>query len=85
MRAQPASSQNARRLTKTWARATAALITQLADPDAAAVQAAWAALGDITSALPKDNLHVYVRCVRDAVASARDKVRVPRFRALSAR
>ena len=54
---------------------TAALILQLADPDAAAVQAAWAALGDVTSALPKDSMHIYVRCVRDAVSSARDKAR----------
>ena len=53
---------------------TAALILQLADPDSSAVQAAWAALGDVTSALPKDSLHLYVRCVRDAVSSARDKV-----------
>jgi hypothetical protein len=54
---------------------TGALISQLADADAAAVQAAWTALGDVTSVLPKDNLYLYVRTVRDAVASARDKVR----------
>jgi hypothetical protein len=54
---------------------TGALISQLADADASVVQAAWTALGEVTSVLPKDNLHLYVRTVRDAVASARDKVR----------
>ena len=72
--AQPARALKTR-LIYACTRTTAALILQLADADAAAMQAAWAAMGDVTSALPKDSLHLYVRCVRDAVSSARDKVR----------
>ncbi len=54
---------------------TGALIAQLVDTDARAVQDAWTALGEVTAMLPKDSLHLYVRCVRDAVTAARDKVR----------
>jgi hypothetical protein len=53
-----------------------ALVLQLVDTDASAVQAGLAALVDVTSVIPKDDLHRYVRCVRDAVASAREKVRL---------
>jgi hypothetical protein len=54
---------------------TGALIAQLVDTDARAVQDAWTALGEVTAMLPKDSLHLYVRCVRDAVTAARDKER----------
>ena len=37
--------------------------------------AAWTALGDLTAKIPKEDLHAYVRCVRDAVSSAREKER----------
>lgn len=39
------------------------------------MQAAWTALGEVTAKIPKEELHTYVRCMRDAVSSAREKER----------
>ncbi|XP_073011814.1 protein ILITYHIA isoform X1 [Typha latifolia] len=51
------------------------LITLLSDADAATVSAAWEALGRVVSSIPKENLSSYIKLVRDAVSTARDKER----------
>ncbi|PKA55682.1 hypothetical protein AXF42_Ash011974 [Apostasia shenzhenica] len=51
------------------------LIILLSDPDPATVMAAWEALGSVVNSVPKEVLSSYVRLVRDAVSTARDKER----------
>ena len=40
-----------------------------------AMKVAWESLGAVTSTIPKDSLPAYLKVVRDAVATARDKER----------
>lgn len=51
------------------------LIVMLTDPDLATVQSCWEALGCVIGSLPKEILPTYVKVVRDAVSTARDKER----------
>lgn len=51
------------------------LIVMLTDPDSATVQSSWEALGCVIGSLPKEILPTYVKVVRDAVSTARDKER----------
>ena len=39
------------------------------------MQAAWDALGNVTAGIPKESFPSYLKVVRDAVQSARDKER----------
>ena len=66
---------NATRLAESVPVILTALIRQLADAGPAAVQAALAALGDVTGGLPKEELAQHVRCMREGVVAARDRVR----------
>lgn len=51
------------------------LITLLCDADRSTVMAAWEALGRVLGSVPKEVLPSYIKIVRDAVSSARDKER----------
>lgn len=51
------------------------LVVMLTDSDALTVQASWEALSSVTGSIPKENLPSYVKVLRDAVSSARDKER----------
>ncbi|XP_073102669.1 protein ILITYHIA [Elaeis guineensis] len=51
------------------------LITLLSDTDSATVAAAWEALGRVVGSVPKEVLSSYIKLVRDAVSTARDKER----------
>ncbi|KAM7250092.1 hypothetical protein ACFE04_021975 [Oxalis oulophora] len=51
------------------------LIILLSDLDSATVKAAWEALSNVVSSVPKEVLSTYIKLVRDAVSTARDKER----------
>jgi len=51
------------------------LVVLLADASPEVVLAAWTALCEVTSKIPKEEQHTFVRCLRDAVSSAREKER----------
>lgn len=51
------------------------LIVMLTDPDASTMHAAWEALASVTGSIPKENLPSYIKVVRDAISTARDKER----------
>ncbi|XP_008796399.2 protein ILITYHIA [Phoenix dactylifera] len=51
------------------------LITLLSDTDSATVAVAWEALGRVVGSVPKEVLSSYIKLVRDAVSTARDKER----------
>ncbi|VFQ92643.1 unnamed protein product [Cuscuta campestris] len=51
------------------------LIILLSDSDAATVMAAWEALSCVISSIPKEVLPSYIKLVRDAVSTSRDKER----------
>ncbi|XP_057801902.1 protein ILITYHIA-like [Salvia miltiorrhiza] len=51
------------------------LIVLLSDPDSATVAAAWEALLRVVGSVPKEVLPSYMKLVRDAVSTARDKER----------
>ncbi|KAI3785034.1 hypothetical protein L1987_44143 [Smallanthus sonchifolius] len=51
------------------------LIILLSDSDSATVSAAWEALSRVVCSVPKENLPSYIKSVRDAVSTSRDKER----------
>ncbi|KAF7805246.1 protein ILITYHIA [Senna tora] len=51
------------------------LIILLSDPDSSTVTVAWKALSSVISSVPKEVLPSYIKLVRDAVSSSRDKER----------
>jgi HEAT repeat protein len=51
------------------------LIILLSDSDSATVSVAWEALSRVVSSVPKEVLPSYIKIVRDAVSTARDKER----------
>ncbi|XP_062084326.1 protein ILITYHIA [Humulus lupulus] len=51
------------------------LIVLLSDSDSATVAAAWEALSRVVGSVPKDVLPTYIKLVRDAVSTSRDKER----------
>ncbi|KAK7285862.1 hypothetical protein RJT34_20645 [Clitoria ternatea] len=51
------------------------LIILLSDPDSSVVTAAWEALSRVISSVPKEVLPSYIKLVRDAVSTSRDKER----------
>ncbi|KAM6596352.1 hypothetical protein CsatA_006876 [Cannabis sativa] len=51
------------------------LIVLLSDSDSATVSAAWEALSRVVGSVPKDVLPTYIKLVRDAVSTSRDKER----------
>ncbi|KAK6156422.1 hypothetical protein DH2020_010670 [Rehmannia glutinosa] len=51
------------------------LIVLLSDPDSATVSVAWEALLRVVSSVPKEVLPSYMKLVRDAVSTSRDKER----------
>ncbi|XP_031484285.1 protein ILITYHIA isoform X1 [Nymphaea colorata] len=51
------------------------LIVMLTDTDSATVMGAWEALGKVVASVPKEVLPSYIKLVRDAVSTARDKER----------
>eukprot|EP00850_Spirogloea_muscicola_P013326 SM000090S24288 [mRNA] locus=s90:11304:31514:- [translate_table: standard] len=51
------------------------LIVMLTDTDPAALKAIWDALVSLASTMPKESLPQYLKVVRDAVSTARDKER----------
>ncbi|KAG6482942.1 hypothetical protein ZIOFF_059581 [Zingiber officinale] len=51
------------------------LVTLLSDFDSATVMAAWEALGRVVGSLQKDVLSSFIKVVRDALSTARDKER----------
>ncbi|XP_042484650.1 protein ILITYHIA [Macadamia integrifolia] len=51
------------------------LIVLLSDSDSATVAAAWEALSRVVGSVPKELLPSYIKLVRDAVSTARDKER----------
>ncbi|XP_019420925.1 PREDICTED: eIF-2-alpha kinase activator GCN1 isoform X4 [Lupinus angustifolius] len=51
------------------------LIILLSDPDSSTVTVAWEALSRVTSSVPKELLPSYIKIVRDAVSTSRDKER----------
>ncbi|KAJ4968726.1 hypothetical protein NE237_015427 [Protea cynaroides] len=51
------------------------LIVLLSDSDSATVAAAWEALSRVVGSVPKEELPSYIKLVRDAVSTARDKER----------
>ncbi|XP_076949401.1 protein ILITYHIA-like isoform X2 [Bidens hawaiensis] len=51
------------------------LIILLSDSDSATVLAAWEALSRVVGSVPKENLPSYIKLVRDAVSTSRDKER----------
>lgn len=52
-----------------------ALVPLLASEDELLVKACWTALSAVTATIPKEMQPSFVRCLRDAVASARDMER----------
>ncbi|GMH32908.1 hypothetical protein BSKO_00742 [Bryopsis sp. KO-2023] len=52
-----------------------ALVPLLAEDNENVVKTCWTALGSVTATIPKDTQPSFVRCLKDAVASARDKER----------
>eukprot|EP00250_Pteridium_aquilinum_P013931 c21667_g1_i1 orf=228-8111(+) len=51
------------------------LVVMLTDPDSLTVTAAWEALSSVTGSIAKETLPSYVKVLRDAVSTARDKER----------
>ncbi|KAI4350125.1 hypothetical protein L6164_010637 [Bauhinia variegata] len=51
------------------------LIILLSDPDSSTVTVAWEALSRVISSVPKEVLPSYIKLVRDAVSTSRDKER----------
>lgn len=51
------------------------MIVLLSDPDSATVAVAWEALSRIVASVPKDLLSSYIKLVRDAVCTSRDRER----------
>ncbi|KAK9292309.1 hypothetical protein L1049_020274 [Liquidambar formosana] len=51
------------------------LIILLSDPDSATVAVAWEALSRVVGSVPKEVLPSYVKLVRDAISTSRDKER----------
>uniref|UniRef100_A0A0A0LH87 TOG domain-containing protein n=1 Tax=Cucumis sativus TaxID=3659 RepID=A0A0A0LH87_CUCSA len=51
------------------------LIVLLSDSDSATVVVAWEALSRVVSSIPKETLPSYIKLVRDAVSTSRDKER----------
>ncbi|KAK7258608.1 hypothetical protein RIF29_24189 [Crotalaria pallida] len=51
------------------------LIILLSDPDSSTVNVAWEALSRVISSVPKELLPSYIKIVRDAVSTSRDKER----------
>ncbi|XP_059308205.1 protein ILITYHIA isoform X2 [Lycium ferocissimum] len=51
------------------------LIILLSDPDSDTVVVAWQALSNVVSSVPKEVLPTYIKLVRDAVSTSRDKER----------
>ncbi|KAJ7973575.1 translational activator GCN1 [Quillaja saponaria] len=51
------------------------LIILLSDPDSSTVSVAWEALSRVISSVPKEVLPSYIKLVRDAVSTSRDKER----------
>ncbi|OWM67342.1 hypothetical protein CDL15_Pgr000794 [Punica granatum] len=51
------------------------LIVLLSDSDSATVSVSWEALSSVVSSVPKEVLPSYIKLVRDAVSTARDKER----------
>ncbi|XP_078182456.1 putative protein kinase regulator ILITHYIA isoform X2 [Carex rostrata] len=51
------------------------LIVLLSDNDSATISAAWEALSKVIGSVPKELLSSYIKVVRDAVSTARDKER----------
>lgn len=51
------------------------LLPLFADKEPAVVKAAWAAVGLVTAQIPKENLPLYVKPVREGVIAARDRQR----------
>jgi len=49
----------------------------LVEPGDATLLACWEALGTVTGTIPKDLLPSYVPVLKEAVATAREKVRRP--------
>ena len=45
----------------------------MAEEDPDTLQACWTALGAVTATIPKEVAPSHVRCVKDAVAAARDR------------
>ncbi|PRW50843.1 Translational activator GCN1 isoform A [Chlorella sorokiniana] len=52
-----------------------ALVPLLAEDEADTLLACWEALGAVTASIPKEMQPSFVRCLKDAVATARDKER----------
>ncbi len=52
-----------------------ALVPLLVEPGEATLLACWEALGTVTGTIPKDLLPSYVPTLKEAVATAREKVR----------
>ncbi|XP_061366387.1 protein ILITYHIA [Gastrolobium bilobum] len=51
------------------------LIILLSDPDSSTVTVAWVALSSVIASVPKEVLPSYIKLVRDAVSTSRDKER----------
>ncbi|URD74488.1 hypothetical protein MUK42_09064 [Musa troglodytarum] len=51
------------------------LVTMLSDSDSATVAVSWEALARVVGSVPKELLSSYIKLVRDAVSTARDKER----------
>ncbi|KAK9735623.1 hypothetical protein RND81_04G216500 [Saponaria officinalis] len=51
------------------------LVVMLSDPDPDTVMSAWEALSNVVGSVPKEVLPSYIKLVRDAVSTARDKER----------
>ena len=56
-------------------RAVQSLVSLMAEEDAETLKACWEALGAVGASVPKEVQPSYVRCVKDAVGTARDKER----------
>ena len=52
-----------------------ALVSLMSEEDDTALQACWAALGAVTATISKEMQASYGRCLREAVATAREKQR----------
>ena len=51
-----------------------ALVPLLVEPDEATLVGCWEALGMVTASIPKDLLPSYVPVLKEAIATAREKV-----------
>ena len=51
------------------------LVSLMAEEDAETLKACWEALGAVGASVPKEVQPSFVRCVKDAVSTARDKER----------